>query len=107
MTALKAPERLDHDGPDWCRLTALWMQQREGSTMQYSKGRNPKTCILHFADHEETYECVRDAADMYGLDHRNLTNLAWRVRHGAQGFITTTKGKAWPEIVQKKAKINA
>lgn len=106
MTALKVPTAHDHDGPDWCRLTALWLAQQEGSTTAYRKGRNPKPCVLHFADHEERFACVQDAADIYGVDHRNMTNLAWRVRHGHMGYITTPKGLAWPELVSKKAKNN-
>lgn len=107
MTELKVPIASDHDGPDWCRLTALWLAQREGSTMLYSKGRNPKVCILHFTDHDERFDCVQDAADLYNVDHRALTNLAWRVKHGASGYIATLKGRAWPELLSKKAKINA
>jgi hypothetical protein len=105
MTELKVPIASDHDGPDWCRLTALWLAQREGSTMKFQRGVKPRPFTLHFADHDEQFPSLQDAANRYNLDKNSVWNLLWRAKKaGIRPMLTTPKGKAWPELLAKKAK---
>jgi hypothetical protein len=105
MTVLQAPTSHDHDGPDWCRLTALWLAQVPGTTAIMAKGLKPRQCILHFADHDEWYGDIHEAAYAYDLDSANLSGLVCRRKHGGRGVVKTAKGNMWPELV-KKAKKN-
>lgn len=103
MTELKVPTRHDHDGPDWCRLTSLWLAQREGSTKRYRKGVTPRPCVLHFADHDERFESIREAANTYDLEQDSLWNLIWRMdKSGKTYFVRTSMGKAWPELLKNR-----
>jgi len=108
MTELKVPTSHDHDGPDWCRLTALWLAQREGSTKTLQRGVTPRPFVLHFPDHDEQFPSLQVAATMYDLDKNSVWNLLWRAKKaGVRPVLATPKGRAWPELLSKKAKINA
>jgi len=94
-----APDREDHNAPDWMRLTVkIHAPDNSGYMHPAHKAR---AIVCHFADHDAVYPSTRQAALELGVPEGAIYNAIQRRRRREPCYCLTDNGIFEPELLDK------